>query len=86
VLVRTPPPDPSPSVVGKKIVRYCRETTRTSREMLEQTRGVRLTADYVKYPGKMDHTTIVVVLVDLWDPDKDGVGSRSLNEEVWPFG
>jgi len=26
------------------------------------------------------------VLVDLWDPDKDGVGSRSLNEEVWPFG
>lgn len=71
--------DPVPSYVAKKIIRHCRDTTGASREWMEQNPNgsfdpnthnlhlslvsEKLAHNYKKYPGKLDHTTIIVAVV-----------------------
>lgn len=38
---------------------HCRCTTQTSRDFMENSTFQKLPDDYVRYPGKMDHTTII---------------------------
>lgn len=42
---------------------HCDQITRASREWMQNNFGKELPRDYEQYPGKMDHTTCVVVRV-----------------------
>jgi len=53
-----------PEAVTSRILRYCLQTTSLGREWMEQNPKSKLPMDYIKYPGKMDHTTCVVIRVD----------------------
>lgn len=53
----------TPAMITKKSIRYCRELTSTSRQWMEQNPNGALIHDYVKFPGKLDHTTCVSVQV-----------------------
>ena len=49
--------------VCSSIVDYCWNLTNPSREFMENNFKKKLPSDYVLYPGKMDHTTIVAMRV-----------------------
>ena len=49
----------NPKNIVHKVLKHALETTKSSREFMEQNPGKRLPKDYHKYPGKMDHTTII---------------------------
>jgi hypothetical protein len=79
--------EPNPSVMTKMIMRYCRDTTSSSRQWMEQNPHGVLESDYVKYPGKLDHTTVVAILVGRYTEGQDmGVSQRAINQQIWPFG
>lgn len=48
-----------PHEIVANLIAYCRFMTYTSRLFLETQRARRLPNDYLKYPGKLDHTTVV---------------------------
>jgi hypothetical protein len=52
---------PNMSVYGltEGLGEYCQCTTQTSRDFMESNTFQKLPDDYVQYPGKMDHTTII---------------------------
>lgn len=60
----TEPLAPTPAVIADFIVEYCLKTTFPSRQYLEAKPMNELPVNYKKYPGKMDHATVVVVRVD----------------------
>jgi len=79
--------DPNPSLIAKLIMRYCRDITSSSRQWMEQNPHGVLESDYVKYPGKLDHTTCVAIMVGRYAEGQDGgVAQRAINQQVWPFG
>ena len=49
------------NVAVQKLMTYCKELTKSSREFLESVHGQKLPSDFKKYPGKMDHSTCVCV-------------------------
>eukprot|EP01130_Rhizamoeba_saxonica_P018218 TRINITY_DN9045_c0_g1_i1.p1 TRINITY_DN9045_c0_g1~~TRINITY_DN9045_c0_g1_i1.p1 ORF type:complete len:1308 (+),score=321.61 TRINITY_DN9045_c0_g1_i1:4304-8227(+) len=49
-----------PSVMVDRIIEYCLETTRNTREFMENNPNLGQPKDYKEYPGKMDHTTCVI--------------------------
>jgi len=53
---------------------------------MEQNPNLPLINDYVKYPGKMDHTTCIAFKVGDYDPNEntDDV-TESLNTDIWPY-
>lgn len=53
---------------------HCRRITQSSRDFMENSQFQKLPDDYVRYPGKMDHATIVTFVAR----------GRSL-ERVHPF-
>jgi len=76
----------NPSVIAKKIVRYCRDVTGASRQWMEQNPNSVQQADYEQYPGKLDHATAVAVLVGKYSSGAEGVVQKALDQQVWPFG
>lgn len=58
-----PPPPPTPLVICNHILDYCSRTTSRSREFMESNPQKKLPKDFKLYPGKMDHTTCIVVRV-----------------------
>jgi len=62
------------------------ETTGAGRQFMEQHPNTALEHDYVKYPGKMDHTTCVSFKIGMYDPnEKEQNLTESLDPEIWPF-
>ena len=57
------PSEPQPKEVVDLILEYCVRVTKSSREFMEANPGLKLPSNYKLYPGKMDHTTCVVVRV-----------------------
>jgi hypothetical protein len=53
----------SPERITSKIMHHCIAVTGRGREWMEQNPKEKLPNDYVKYPGKMDHATVVVLRV-----------------------
>lgn len=77
----------NPSLISKIIMRYCRDITSSSRQWMEQNPHGVLASDYVKYPGKLDHTTVVALQVGNHTEGQEGVpAQRAINQHVWPFG
>lgn len=74
----------TPALITKKAIRYCREITGGSRQWMEQNPGA-LVHDYVKFPGKLDHTTCVCSQVGIYIPGKDDIPANSLDTMRWPF-
>lgn len=58
------PMAPTPADVADFIVEYCLRTTFPSRQYLEAKITNELPENHKRYPGKMDHATVVVVRVD----------------------
>lgn len=52
----------TPSWIIKTVLPYCLNLTQSSRDYMENTNG-KLPKDYKKYPGKMDHTTMIAFYV-----------------------
>jgi hypothetical protein len=49
--------------ICKRITDYCWNLTNTSRQFMETNANKKLPSDYLTYPGKMDHTTVVALRV-----------------------
>jgi len=49
--------------ICENILDYCFNTTKSSRDFMEQFPDKKLPSNYSQYPGKMDHTTILAVSV-----------------------
>jgi len=76
----------TPPLACKRLIRHCQDTTKKSREWMEQNPQGVLEPDYKKYPGKLDHTTVVACFVGIYDPTNEKPPqSQSLHPEVWPF-
>lgn len=56
----------NPSIIAKKIIRHCRDITSAARQWMEQNPNSVQQADYVQYPGKLDHTTVACILVQFF--------------------
>jgi hypothetical protein len=56
-----------------------------NRQWMEQNPNGALQHDYVKFPGKLDHTTIVCCQVGIYVPGKDDIPANSLDTMRWPF-
>jgi len=62
------------------------DVTGNGREFMEQHPNTALEHDYVKYPGKMDHTTCVAFKIGRYNPnEKENDLTESLNKDIWPF-
>jgi hypothetical protein len=53
----------SPLAITTRVMSHCMEVTRKSREFMERNPNKKQPTDYVEFPGKMDHTTCVSLLV-----------------------
>ncbi len=53
----------SPESIVRVLLDYCVVLTKPSRDFLENVRVEKLPSDYVKYPGKMDHTTCLAIRI-----------------------
>jgi hypothetical protein len=53
----------TPEILTTRFVNFCIETTRSSQEFMQQNLGKKLPADYSRFPGKMDHTTLIALRV-----------------------
>jgi len=76
----------NPSIIAKKIIRHCRDITGAARQWMEQNPNSVQQADYVLYPGKLDHTTVLAMIVGKYDGTDGGVTQKALDQQVWPFG
>jgi len=78
-------PYPTPVLITKRVIRYVRQITESSRVFMEQNPQAGMAnLSYTEYPGKMDHTTCIAFKVGDWDPSvsEEGDGVQSLNPDV----
>merc|ERR1712137_181934 len=52
------------------VVDYCVDMTRPSQTFMQENFGKRLPSDYTRFPGKMDHTTLIALRVEEYEPHK----------------
>ncbi|KAH3767670.1 cyclophilin B [Pelomyxa schiedti] len=55
--------DVTPTSVANSVLEYCQICTQESRDWMEKNPDKKLPVDYKLYPGKMDHTTCIVIQV-----------------------
>lgn len=56
-------PKVTPQTIVESLLNYCVKTTAACREFMEAHLGGKQPKDYIKYPGKLDHTTCIAVRV-----------------------
>jgi hypothetical protein len=61
----------NPRNIVESILRHCRCVTDPGRLRMEKFDGEKLPNDYQKYPGKMDHTTCVCLVVGEYEEGSD---------------
>jgi len=59
----------SPERITNKIMHHCIQVTGRGREWMEQNPKEKLPNDYVQYPGKMDHATVVTIKIGNFERD-----------------
>jgi len=64
-------PEANPVIVNKRIIHHCLKVTAKSREWMEQNPNAKLERDWIRYPGKLDHTTCIVLKCTIHDPERD---------------
>jgi len=71
----------SPERITNKIMHHCLSVTGRGREWMEQNPKEKLPNDYVQYPGKMDHATVVTIKIGNFERDllraSKGAASKS---------
>jgi len=55
--------DVTPELITTRFINFCIDTTRSSQEFMQQNLGKKLPSDYTRFPGKMDHTTLIALRV-----------------------
>uniref|UniRef100_A0A7S4I9M4 PPM-type phosphatase domain-containing protein n=1 Tax=Vannella robusta TaxID=1487602 RepID=A0A7S4I9M4_9EUKA len=55
--------DPTVEEITEKFVDYCFEMNTPAQKFMQEFLGKRLPNDYTRFPGKMDHTTMVTIRV-----------------------
>jgi hypothetical protein len=55
--------DLSPEVLCRTLADFCLKNTKSSRDFMDENPNKRLPSDYTKFPGKMDHTSLLAVRV-----------------------
>jgi len=75
----------TPSLICQKSIRHCRDLTSSSRQWMEQNPNGVLVHDYVRFPGKLDHTTCVCYQVGTYVPGQNDIPVQSLDTAIWPF-
>ena len=53
-----------PEKIVEKLLQYCVDTTKSSREWSEANPNSKLPKDYVQFPGKMDHATVIACKIN----------------------
>ncbi|KAH3743374.1 1-phosphatidylinositol 4,5-bisphosphate phosphodiesterase delta-4 [Pelomyxa schiedti] len=53
----------NPEAIVNSLLEHCVQTTQSSRQFMETNPKQKLPSDYTKFPGKLDHTTCVCILV-----------------------
>lgn len=85
-LINQNPNHITPMHLSKKFINSSFEATAKSREWMEQHPTQRLPADNALFPGKPDHCTCAIIVVELYDAAKDqGYKAETLNAEIFPF-
>jgi len=65
---------------------HCLDTTQDGRQFMEQHPTTALEHDYVKYPGKMDHSSCIAFKIGRYDPNlKEENIQESLHPEIFPL-
>lgn len=54
---------PSPKLLAEKVLDHCKTVTEMGRVWMQENPTKRLPPDYIRYPGKMDHSSCVVLRV-----------------------
>lgn len=67
----------TPSSITKSFIRHAIDTTIPTRTFFKENPGKRLPSDYVKYPGKIDHTTVLAFKVGLKKPLRQSGKAKS---------
>eukprot|EP01111_Echinosteliopsis_oligospora_P010742 TRINITY_DN3407_c0_g1_i1.p1 TRINITY_DN3407_c0_g1~~TRINITY_DN3407_c0_g1_i1.p1 ORF type:complete len:354 (+),score=93.88 TRINITY_DN3407_c0_g1_i1:108-1169(+) len=55
--------DLSPAAITDRIIQHCKSVTSKSRDFMENNPNKRQPTDYIEFPGKMDHTTCVTLVI-----------------------
>jgi len=55
------------SDISQSVLEYCSKLTQSTRDFMQSNPGKRQPNDYVNFPGKTDHSTIVVTKVGCFD-------------------
>jgi hypothetical protein len=53
----------TPQEITSSVIEYCTHVTGKCREFMEQNPGKKQPTDYIEYPGKFDHTSIIAISV-----------------------
>ena len=53
----------TPEIISNTLLGHAQKATTAGREFMRTNPHLRLPSDYMRYPGKMDHTTILCVRV-----------------------
>eukprot|EP01112_Ceratiomyxa_fruticulosa_P016243 TRINITY_DN4877_c0_g1_i2.p1 TRINITY_DN4877_c0_g1~~TRINITY_DN4877_c0_g1_i2.p1 ORF type:complete len:582 (+),score=124.48 TRINITY_DN4877_c0_g1_i2:1929-3674(+) len=53
----------NPKEISNRLIEHCVQVTKKSRDYMESNNGKRIPDNYVDYPGKMDHTTVLAFKV-----------------------
>jgi hypothetical protein len=72
----------TPAKLVAKLFDHCSETTKASRQYMEQNPSHVHPPDYVTYPGKMDHTTCIIYTVPGTSPSDRPTMSRERHVET----
>jgi len=70
----------SPESFTRAMVQHCIETTSHSREFMEANPDKAEPKDYKEFPGKMDHTTCISVIVDDYENEDNLVKKKKLSK------
>lgn len=76
--------DTSPTSITDRIIRHCLESTKKARDFMESNPNKKQPTDYIEFPGKMDHTTVVTFVVGHKGgaPDSQGALSSSVTSST----
>ena len=58
------------SDITETVIKYCKDMSLPSQKFMQENPGKRLPNDYNRFPGKMDHTTLVTIRVGEYESER----------------
>ncbi len=68
--------------VASKILDYCDNLTESSRKFMIDFPNKKLPNDYVAYPGKMDHATVVALRIGMVEGEENTTSVDKTTEQI----